>query len=71
MTNSTGSCVDLSTDLANQLVVWKNQIADVLQGRGWEPPVRTHVLHRPKQSAEGGPIAVEDCWVGDCTTKQH
>ncbi len=26
MTNSTGSCVDLSTDVANQLVVWKNQI---------------------------------------------
>ena len=33
MTNSTGSCVDLSTDLANQLVVWKNQIAGVFQGR--------------------------------------
>ena len=26
MTNSTGSCVDPSTDVANQLVVWKNQL---------------------------------------------
>ena len=78
MTNSTGSCVDLSTDLTNQLVVWKNQIAGVFQGRGWESLQRfAHVLTESQCSNSSGAhqrpalAETERCWVGDCSTKQH
>ena len=77
MTNSTGSCVDLSTDLANQLVVWENQIAGVFQARGWEPLQRfAHVTESQCLDSSGrtikllcklGEVAfVQGCQLASC-----